>query len=95
MILNITAILFTQGKQWVWSKERLETAIKNNEVEFNKQKDGSYSVRAKNTFLMKMEIFVVGNRYLYLTAPLPKTEHMKSEIFLVQKMPSNSQSRAN
>lgn len=34
-------------KQWVWSKERLETAIKNNEVEFNKQKDGSYSVRAK------------------------------------------------
>lgn len=34
-------------KQWVWSKERLEAAIKNNEVEFNKQKDGSYSVRAK------------------------------------------------
>lgn len=34
-------------KQWVWSKERLETAIQNNEVEFNKQKDGTYSVRAK------------------------------------------------
>ena len=34
-------------KQWVWSKERLESAIKNNEVEFNKQKDGTYSVRAK------------------------------------------------
>lgn len=34
-------------KQWVWSKERLEAAIRNNEVEFNKQKDGSYSVRAK------------------------------------------------
>ena len=41
-------------KQWVWSKERLEAAIRNNEVEFNKQKDGTYSVRAKNTFLMKM-----------------------------------------
>lgn len=34
-------------KQWVWSKERLEEAIKNNEVEFNKQKNGTYSVRAK------------------------------------------------
>lgn len=34
-------------KQWVWSKERLEAAIRNNEVEFNKQKDGTYSVRAK------------------------------------------------
>lgn len=34
-------------KQWVWSKERLEDAIANNEVEFNKQKDGTYSVRAK------------------------------------------------
>lgn len=34
-------------KQWVWSKERLEKAIENNEVEFNKQKDGTYSVRAK------------------------------------------------
>lgn len=34
-------------KQWVWSKERLEQAITNNEVEFNKQKDGTYSVRAK------------------------------------------------
>lgn len=34
-------------KQWVWSKERLQAAIDNNEVEFNKQKDGTYSVRAK------------------------------------------------
>lgn len=34
-------------KQWVWSKERLEAAIRNNEVEFNKHKDGTYSVRAK------------------------------------------------
>lgn len=34
-------------KQWVWSRERLEEAIKNNEVEFNKQKNGTYSVRAK------------------------------------------------
>ena len=34
-------------KQWVWSQERLQNAIDNNEVEFNLQKDGSYSVRSK------------------------------------------------
>ena len=34
-------------KQWVWEKERLEKAIANNEVEFNLQKDGIYSVRSK------------------------------------------------
>lgn len=34
-------------KQWVWSKERLLEAIENNEVEFSKKKDGTYSVRAK------------------------------------------------
>lgn len=34
-------------KQWVWSKDRLEAAIANDEVEFNLQKDGTYSVRAK------------------------------------------------
>ena len=35
-------------KQWVWSKERLEKAIENNEVEFSLQKDGSYTVRSKS-----------------------------------------------
>jgi adenine-specific DNA-methyltransferase len=39
--------IITPRKQWVWSKERLESAIYNNEVEFNKEKDGIYSVRAK------------------------------------------------
>lgn len=34
-------------KQWVWSESRLKAAIDNNEVEFNKQRDGTYSVRAK------------------------------------------------
>lgn len=34
-------------KQWVWSEERLLEAIEKNEVVFNKQKDGNYSVRAK------------------------------------------------
>ena len=35
-------------KQWVWSKERMENAIKNDDVEFTLQKDGSYSVRSKS-----------------------------------------------
>ncbi|MFD1064314.1 site-specific DNA-methyltransferase, partial [Winogradskyella litorisediminis] len=34
-------------KQWVWSKERLEKAIENDEIVFNLKKDGEYSVRAK------------------------------------------------
>lgn len=34
-------------KQWVWSKERMEEAIKNNEVEFISRKDGTYGIRAK------------------------------------------------
>ena len=36
------------NKQWVWSKERMEKAIENNDVEFSLQKDGSYSVRSKS-----------------------------------------------
>lgn len=34
-------------KQWVWSKDRLMSAIANDEIVFSKQKDGTYSVRAK------------------------------------------------
>lgn len=34
-------------KQWVWSKERMFEAIKNNEVVFNRQSDGSYNLRSK------------------------------------------------
>lgn len=34
-------------KQWVWSKERMDKAIKNNWVEFTKKKDGTYGIRAK------------------------------------------------
>lgn len=35
-------------KQWVWSKERMEAAIANDDVEFSLQKDGSYTVRSKS-----------------------------------------------
>ncbi|CAN5439227.1 site-specific DNA-methyltransferase [soil metagenome] len=35
------------AKQWLWSKERVEDAQKNNLLLFNKQNDGSYKVRFK------------------------------------------------
>lgn len=35
-------------KQWVWSKERMDAAIANDDVEFSLQKDGSYTVRSKS-----------------------------------------------
>lgn len=50
---NLQYRIFHEGveikprKQWVWGKERLEQAIKQNEVVFSKKKDGSYSVRSK------------------------------------------------
>jgi len=34
-------------KQWIWSRERMEAAIANDEVVFNRQPDGSFSVRFK------------------------------------------------
>ena len=50
---NLMYSIFYQGieikpkKQWVWSKERLEAAIANDDVEFNLQRDGTYTVRSK------------------------------------------------
>lgn len=35
------------NKQWLWSKNRVEEAMSNNELVFNKKKDGSWSVRFK------------------------------------------------
>lgn len=34
-------------KQWLWSKERVDQAMKNNELVFNKMKNGKWSVRFK------------------------------------------------
>lgn len=34
-------------RQWYWSKERVEEAIKNNEIEFIKGRDGTWSVHSK------------------------------------------------
>lgn len=34
-------------KQWLWSKERVEDALKNNLLEFNEQKDGTIKIRFK------------------------------------------------
>ena len=34
-------------KQWVWEKQRMMSAIENDEVVFNLQKDGTYNLRSK------------------------------------------------
>ncbi|WP_075980769.1 site-specific DNA-methyltransferase [Bacillus massilinigeriensis] len=34
-------------KQWVWSKERMEAAIKDNLVEFKQKNDGTYTIESK------------------------------------------------
>lgn len=47
-IIEYNGTTIKPRKQWVWEKERLEKAIANNEVEFNLQKDGTYSVRSKS-----------------------------------------------
>ncbi|KMP10604.1 hypothetical protein UZ36_07140 [Candidatus Nitromaritima sp. SCGC AAA799-C22] len=39
--------IISPRKQWVWGKERLLSAIENNEVVFKKKPNGDYSVRAK------------------------------------------------
>ena len=35
-------------KQWVWTRDKLLAAVDRGEIEFNLQKDGSYSVRSKS-----------------------------------------------
>jgi adenine-specific DNA-methyltransferase len=39
--------IITPKKQWVWSRERLEKAIENDEVVFNRKSNNEYSVRSK------------------------------------------------
>jgi adenine-specific DNA-methyltransferase len=43
--------IITPKKQWVWSKERMLESVRNNDVEFSLQKDGSYTVRSKSYLL--------------------------------------------
>ena len=57
-------------KQWVWSKERLEQAIANNDVVFNLQKDGSYSVRAKKYLYDEQGNIRRGKPLSVMTRPL-------------------------
>lgn len=56
-------------KQWVWEKRRLLEAISNNEVVFNKKKDGSYSVRAKKYLKDKAGVIRKGKPLSLLNGP--------------------------
>lgn len=46
--LEYKGVKIKPNKQWVWSKRRMFQAIENDEVEFNLQNDGTYSVRSKS-----------------------------------------------
>ena len=39
--------IINPSKQWVWSKERMMEAIKNNNVDFNEKEDGTVAVNSK------------------------------------------------
>ncbi|MEI6707177.1 MAG: site-specific DNA-methyltransferase [Methylococcales bacterium] len=56
-------------KQWVWSKERLEQAISNDEVVFKKMNDGTYSVRAKIYLKDENEIIRKGKPLSFISEP--------------------------
>ena len=45
--INYEGVDIWPKKQWLWSKERVDEALKNNMLIFNKREDGSYNVRFK------------------------------------------------
>lgn len=65
-------------KQWVWSKERMLNAIKNNFVEIDKRKDGSYSVRSKQYLKDENGIMRKGKPLSVLNGPF--TQEGTAEI---------------
>ena len=56
-------------KQWVWSKERMEAAIANDDVEFSLQKDGSYTVRSKSYLYDENGKIRRGNPFSVMNGP--------------------------
>ncbi len=85
---NLMYSIFYKGveikprKQWVWSKERLEAAIDNDEVEFALQKDGTYSVRSKSYLYDENGEMRRGKPTSVLNGPFNQvaTEHVR-ELF--------------
>jgi adenine-specific DNA-methyltransferase len=81
---NLQYSVFFEGdeikpnKQWVWSEERLKAAIEKNEIVFNKQKDGTYSVRSKQYLLDENGIERKGKPLSVLNGPF--TQEGTSDI---------------
>ena len=68
-------------KQWVWSKERLEQAISNDEVVFKKMNDGTYSVRAKIYLKDENEIIRKGKPLSFISEPYNQEGTQEALIF--------------
>ena len=81
-------------KQWVWEKDRLLKAIKNNEVVIKKMNDGKFSVRSKQYLKNENGIIRKGKPISILNGPFNQegTSEVKSlfgrEVFSFPK-PSN------
>jgi adenine-specific DNA-methyltransferase len=81
-------------KQWVWSKERMLEAIENNEVEIEKRKDGTYSVRSKQYLKDENGILRKGKPLSVMNGPFNQegTTEMRilfgKDIFPFPKPPS-------
>lgn len=72
--------LIYPNKQWVWSKDRLEAEIAKNNVEFNKQNDGSYSVRSKQYLYDENGVIRRGKPLSIMNGPFTQdgTKEMRS-----------------
>ena len=69
------------NKQWVWSKERMENALKNNDVEIRERNDGTYSVRCKKYLKDELGNLRRGKPSSILNGPF--TQEGTSEIKLL------------
>ena len=69
------------NKQWVWSKERMENAIKNNDIEIRESNDGTYSVRCKKYLKDELGNLRRGKPRSILNGPF--TQEGTSEIKLL------------
>lgn len=69
------------NKQWVWSKERMENAIKNNDIEIRESNDGTYSVRCKKYLKDELGNLRRGKPSSILNGPF--TQEGTSEIKLL------------
>ena len=74
------------NKQWIWSKERLYSAIERGEVVFNKKKDGSYSVRFRQYLRDERGVMRRGKPLSLLIGPFNQDGSKEIEALFGQRV---------